>query len=87
MTEGLTASVSILRGPGRDKKGNEVLDREVNHNSVSELSVRGTRFHSGVIKLGLQAPRCWAGSPTVKLLSIRQEEEDSGTASGVEGGP
>ena len=73
MTEGLTASVSILRGPGRDKKGNEVLDREVNHNSVSELSVRGTRFHSGVIKLGLQAPRCWAGSPTVTPVPVQHD--------------
>ena len=61
MTEGLTAS--ILRGPGRDKKGNEVLDREVNHNSVSELSVRGTRFHSGVIKLGSKPLGAGQGLP------------------------
>ena len=63
MTEGLTASVSILRGRGRDKKGNEVLDREVNHNSVSELSVRGTRFHSGVIKLGSKPLGAGPGLP------------------------
>ena len=43
---------SILRGSGKVKKGNEVLERDVNHNSGSELSVRGTQFHSGVIKLG-----------------------------------
>ena len=54
---------SILRGSGKVKKGNEVLEREVNHNSVSELSVMGTRFHSGEIKLGSKPLGAGQGLP------------------------